>query len=78
MFLILRKNWEVLDAERGQRKTAIIPAGRHEIVRIPNPYGTLNMDWLVLTRTKIGMAELFWKNWENFPDPDARVRVIES
>jgi hypothetical protein len=65
MFMILKRNWEALDASKPPGdNTAIIPAGRHEVERIPNPYGH-NGYWLVLKETLIGGSEGSWQQWRN-------------
>lgn len=65
MSITLKWECDVLNASNGEKnKTAIIPPGRHEIQRIPNPYGYPS-PWLVLKGTLIGAAEDFWR-WQNF------------
>lgn len=74
MFIVLKKDWEVPDGSTTNQK-AIIPAGRHEIERIPNPRG-YDAPWLVLKGTKIGQAEGAWRLWEE--DNDDWQVVIEE
>lgn len=59
MFIVLKKDWLVPDTSQ-QEKKATIPAGRHEIERIPNPLG-YERPWLVLKGTCIGQAEAMWR-----------------
>lgn len=71
LILTLKRPWSVPDATSDDTVTAIIPAGSHEVERIPNPCGGgrgrghRNSPWLVLKGTKIGMAEGAWRQWEN-------------
>jgi hypothetical protein len=66
MFLILKRDWEAIDASAPREKSeALIPAGRHEVERIQNPYGHLDAPWLVLKGTKIGATESSWRQWKN-------------
>ncbi len=67
MFMTLKRTWEALDgskASKGEARVIIIPAGRHEIERVPNPYGH-PAPWLVLKGTLIGAAEGSWRQWKN-------------
>ena len=69
MYLVLKRDWEALDASKpevGDRQ-AVIPRGRHEIERVPNPYAAKGFlaPWLVLKGTLIGGTEGFWRQWEN-------------
>lgn len=66
MFIILKRDWRALDGSQTKESTGkevVIPAGRHEIERIPNPYGYDNAPWLVLKGTKHGMTEGSWREW---------------
>lgn len=62
MQMILKKDWHVIDATEGEHKDTTIPAGIHEIERIPNPFG-YKAPWLVLKGTKIGASEGSWRQW---------------
>ena len=53
-----------------------IPIGRHEMERIPSPHG-LDCNWLVLKGTKIGGAEGFWRQWQNYDD-DFEIVIEET
>lgn len=64
MFLVLKRDWEALNATGQKLVKAIIPAGRHEVERIPNPFGH-NNSWLVLKGTLIGASEGSWREWKN-------------
>lgn len=66
MFAILKRDWEMIEASvDGKPVKAIIPAGRHELERIPNPCGYPDAPWLVLKGTKIGATEMSWRQWKN-------------
>jgi len=61
MFLNLLKSWHALTADdQGHTTHAVIPAGRHEVERIPNPRGHGGY-WLVLKGTKTGCSEELWR-----------------
>lgn len=67
MFIVLKREWEVLDgAARGKKVN--IPPGRHEVERIPNPFGYPGT-WLVLKGTIIGQGEKAWRQWQNDGQP---------
>jgi len=61
----------------GRDKWAIIPAGRHEIERVPNPDGKINTPWLVLKGTLIGASEPFWRSLEGRECDDREVIIQE-
>jgi hypothetical protein len=63
IFLTLKRVWEVLDGSKPGTKTTI-PPGRHEFVRVKNPFGH-KAPWLVLKDTLIGATEGFWRDWQN-------------
>ncbi len=63
MFLVLKRDWEALDGSEKDKK-ATIPAGRHEVERIPNPHGHDGF-WLALKGTQIGASEGSWRQWKN-------------
>lgn len=79
MFMTLKRQWEALDGSKERsdpmRKTSI-PAGRHEIERIPCPQLNVTANWFVLKGTKIGGAEAFWRQWEGETD-DMQVIIEE-
>ena len=60
MWLVLKRSWEVRDYSQKPAGPATIPAGRHEIERIPNPSGAQGYA-LVLKGTLVGAAEGFWR-----------------
>lgn len=62
MFMTLKQDWDVLDATTTPHKQAKIPAGRHEIERIPNP-SYPGKFWLVLKGTRIGASEGSLREW---------------
>lgn len=64
MFATTKRIWELIDASSGKPVAYKLPAGRHELERVPCPLGH-NCNWLVLKGTKIGMSENFWKDWKN-------------
>lgn len=63
MDLILPKDWEAIDGSDPKRglQAATIPAGRHKVEQIPNPFGHDEAPWLVLEGTMIGAAEAYWR-----------------
>lgn len=68
ILMVLKREWGALDAsktENGHPTRTSIPAGEHEMERIPNPFGYENAPWLVLKGTQIGAAEGSWRQWEN-------------
>ena len=68
MFMTLKREWEALDVSKNPIGKAKIPAGRHEIERIPNPFADASKPgsfWLVLKGTMIGMSEGSWREWMN-------------
>lgn len=60
--MILKRKWAAVDGTTASE--TFIPAGTHEIERIPNPLGYKGY-WLVLKGTKIGGSEGSWRQWEN-------------
>ena len=64
MKMILKKDWNALDGSQSEFVKITIPAGTHEIERIPNPHGYPG-SWLVLKGTKIGASENSWRQWMN-------------
>lgn len=79
MYMTLKRKWEAFDGSKERsdptRKTSI-PAGRHEIERIPCPYPDTKANWLVLKGTKIGGSEGWWRQWEGETD-DMQVIIEE-
>jgi len=69
MTLILKRDWEAINASRGESPRTKIPAGRHEVERIPNPFGHGGA-WLVLKGTLIGASEGSWRQWRPGQTPD--------
>jgi hypothetical protein len=66
MQMILKREWEAIDAsDRAKHVIANIPAGTHEMERIPNPFFKNNTFWLVLKGTMIGASEGSWRQWIN-------------
>lgn len=63
MQMILKRDWQALDGSESD-KIAVIPAGCHEVERVPNPFGH-RAPWLVLRGTLIGGSEGSWRQWEN-------------
>ncbi len=63
MQLLLKRQWEVLDASSGKAQLAFVGPGIFEVERIPNPCG-YEAYWLVLKGTKIGATEGFWRDWQ--------------
>jgi hypothetical protein len=65
MYLILKRDWEVIDASKvlDDDRRAVIKAGRYEVERIPNPLGHKGTFWLVLKGTLIGATEGWWRDW---------------
>ena len=77
MYLILARNWEVIDAKDPKRlKRIIIPAGRHETERIKSPLG-LSSTWIVLKGKKIGAPAGFWRQWSSHRWKDYQVIIRE-
>lgn len=56
--MILKTGWSFLDGSdpTNPNKHVEVPAGRHEIERVSNPFGFENK-WLVLKGTKTGAGE---------------------
>ena len=82
MLLILKREWEAIDASQGDKRSAYttIPPGEHEVERIPNPRGYAG-NWLVLKGTLIGASEASWRQWSpgqipNVPANDPRHNKI--
>lgn len=71
IFATLVRDWEMCEAfierDRYASRKAIIPKGRHELERIPNPLGYPGT-WLVLKGTMIGGGENSWKQWQDHTD----------
>jgi len=68
MILVSKRNWEVHDGSKASgNDDAIVPPGRHEIERVPNPFG-FEAPWLVLKGTLIGATEGFWRQWTDYSD----------
>lgn len=68
MKMILKREWDAIDASHpGHGKVTISP-GTHEVERISNPFGYANAPWLVLVGTRIGATERSWRQWENRDD----------
>lgn len=69
MRLILAKDTKLPNAKKGQGHKALVPAGTHEIVEVPNPYG-FSAPWYQIVGTKTGAATT-WFVWaityEGFP-----------
>ena len=63
MFLILKREWEALDASGEKRSSSPVSPGRHEVEIIKSPYGGPD-NWLVLKGTKIGGPEKYWRGWK--------------
>jgi len=59
MYITLKNELCVLDGTQ-EHKTARMPAGKHELVEIQNPYGHQET-WLVVKGTMIGAAKRWWK-----------------
>ena len=76
MFLILKRDWEAVDATTGQRVKTSISAGKHEIELVKNPLG-FDAPWLVLKGTLIGASEVSWRQWSG-PEWDEWQVVIED
>lgn len=64
MLLILKRDWAVNDASKGEERKTTIPSGQHEVERIDNPLGYPDAPWLVLKGTLIGATEGFWRQWD--------------
>lgn len=63
MQMILKREWDAIDATNlPERILTKIPAGTHEIEKIPNPAG-YSGNWLVLKGTLIGASEGSWRQW---------------
>jgi hypothetical protein len=66
MELILKTEWPVLDAaDPSNVRHTTLPAGTHQVERIPNPCMNNGTFWLVLVGTKIGATEGSWRQWVN-------------
>tara|TARA_B100000315_G_C14359382_1_gene487742 strand:- start:131 stop:388 length:258 start_codon:yes stop_codon:yes gene_type:complete len=63
ILLILKRTWDAFDVSGEERTYHPIPQGCHEVERIEDPYGKSGT-WLVLTGTKIGGPEKYWKSWK--------------
>ena len=74
MTMTLKKEWQVADASQPSYVPANIPAGTHEVERVPNPYGNEG-DWLVLKGTKIGAKEEFWRKHSAFAWDEHQVTI---
>lgn len=61
ILMTLRRSWPAIDASQGN-KDVTIPAGTHEMERIPHPRD-LNCNWLVMQGTLIGGSEVSWRDW---------------
>lgn len=75
MILVTRRRWHVSNGV--DHATATIPPGRHEVERIPNPYGHAS-PWIVLKGTTIGACEGFWRDWNHKPSDDFTVELLED
>jgi hypothetical protein len=76
IFMTLRREWDAKHADTGE--SVKIPAGRHEVERIPYP--RYHCHWLVLKGTRIGASEGSWRQWtevDGWPDDEFRI-VIEE
>lgn len=78
MFLTVKRDWQVPDGSKpkGSGERAVIPAGRHEIERVPNPFGH-DAPFLVLKGTLIGGTEGSWRQWEGAENGEFQV-IIED
>lgn len=65
MFMTLKRDWEAISVSNNSLIHVVIPAGRHEIERVPHPFGRKNVFWLVLKGTLTGAAEGSWRQWRN-------------
>lgn len=63
MQLTLNMSWLAIDASKPNTPSVRIPAGKHAVERIPNPFIPDGEPWLVLRGTKIGASEAYWKSW---------------
>jgi hypothetical protein len=64
IFATLAADWTMIRIDRGRQTEQVVPAGRYELERIPNPFGH-KAPWLVRKEQNqwgnvIGMAETFW------------------
>lgn len=69
MYMILHSERSAIDASLHWSHPAYnttIPAGRHEVERIPNPLGSRG-SFIVLKGTLIGGAEEMWLEWVRIP-----------
>lgn len=63
MTVTLKRPWEAIDGSKPKGQgTTKIPAGTHEVERIPCPHG-YDCNWLVLKGTLIGASEGSWRQW---------------
>jgi hypothetical protein len=76
MVLVLKCDWEANDGT-AKGKKAIVHAGRHEVERVPNPFGHKEAPWLVLKGTLIGATEAFWRDWGS-PDWGDNQIIVED
>lgn len=60
-----KRPWELLDHTKSMNNMRVtMPAGTHQLERIPNPKGYPG-NWLVIKGTTIGMSEGAWRDWKN-------------
>lgn len=77
MQLVLRRNWEAIDGSKeGADAKTVIPAGTHEVERVPCPLG-YPCNWLVLKGTLIGASEGSWRQWDHTTNDDFKVTVVD-
>ncbi len=65
IYAITKEKRMLINSELGENAANhILPAGRHELERVPDPFGH-SRNWLVLKGTRIGMPEGSWTRWIN-------------
>lgn len=65
LFMTTRRTFEVIDGSGPKPKKAELPPGRHEMLRVRNPFGHSNADWLVVKGSMIGGTEGYFRSWMN-------------
>ena len=63
IFMILKREWLMCDGISASNHVTV-PAGRHEMERIANPFGH-PAPWLVMKGTQIGATEGSLRSWAN-------------
>ena len=71
LFIVLHKEWKLNNASNPTDiREKMIPPGKHEVERIPNPLGVKGAFWLVLAGTRTGAGENFLRGFESHAGED--------